>query len=184
MCIHRGEIADRVPVAGHGGRCPPVLADPGQGIAVERVPCQQRVANTGPHDAGEYPLEDVRPGQPARREQLVGQQPGQVVVELVALQPVAHLDPVAAFGKAEMAGADDGTPVRGTAARGCGAEHADEMVVIAAWWARRERVNDLRQGPDRARLAHRPVASADISWAACCSPVRSPTTWTRSQNSA
>jgi len=30
----------------------------------------------------------------------------------------------------------------------------------------------------RVRLAHRAVASADISWAARCSPVRSATTWT------
>src|ERR1019366_2918743 len=70
----------------------PALADSGQGIAIERAPGQQRVINAGPHDAGEYPLEDFYPGQPARREELFGQQPGYVVVELVGGQPVGYLD--------------------------------------------------------------------------------------------
>ena len=114
------------------GRRPPALADSGQGIAIERAPGQQRVINAGPHDAGEYALEDLRPGQPARREQLFDQQPGHVVVELVGAQPVAHLDPAAALGQAEVVGADHGTGVRGAAARRLGAQDADEMVVVAA----------------------------------------------------
>ena len=187
--VHGGQLADREAlVAIRRVRRLPALAEPGQGIAIERGPGQQRVINAGPHDASEHALEDFHPGQPARREQLFGQQPGHVVVELVGGQPVGQLDPAAALGQAEVVGADYGTGVRGTVltavARRIGAQDADEVVVVPAVRARRERVDGLRKRGDEVRVAHRPVASAEICWAARCSPVRSATTCTRSQNSA